>query len=426
MSPVRPLGLFRSICVNAFRCVHLAARKCVLKPSAYTAPDYTVFYHFYTAFCQQETVKTQDYFENTGNNGTRGRFFASKRRKKPGRQKDMKKVFAWMMCLALLLCAIGACAEDDAPTFEALAGLEWSFSSGVGGWSTDLRFAEDGSFSGEYHDSEMGDAAEEYPSGTVYFSDFTGNMSILGKADDYAWTVRVDSLVLDTEPGYEEIDGDIRYVAMEPYGISEGDEMLLYLPGTPVDVLTEDMQFWAHINLMEEKPETLPGWLLYSAKNESGFEGWAVDEDVQLANPWVDMTREELEQASGLTLNVPEGAENVVWRWMEADGLAELEFTLDGDEYCARVQPAALEAGELMNISGIYFEWEHEEAVTVGHCEGSLGIAKTGSEDWVENCLWYDLAPGLMYSLSVSTTDPDGLDLTAVAEMVYAPMQGDA
>ena len=32
-----------------------------------------------------------------------------------------------------------------------------------------------------------------------------------------------------------------------------------------------------------------------------------------------------------------------------------------------------------------------------------------------------------MYSLSVYTTgDPDGLDLTAVAEMVYAPTQGDA
>ena len=31
-----------------------------------------------------------------------------------------------------------------------------------------------------------------------------------------------------------------------------------------------------------------------------------------------------------------------------------------------------------------------------------------------------------MYSLSVSTTELDGLDLVAVAEVVYSPMQGDA
>ena len=40
--------------------------------------------------------------------------------------------------------------------------------------------------------------------------------------------------------------------------------------------------------------------------------------------------------------------------------------------------------------------------------------------------MWYDAAPGLMYSLSVGTTDPDGLDLTAVAEQVYVPMQGES
>ena len=37
---------------------------------------------------------------------------------------------------------------------------------------------------------------------------------------------------------------------------------------------------------------------------------------------------------------------------------------------------------------------------------------------FVELCLWYDVVPGLMYSLSVYTVDPDGLDLTAVAAMV--------
>ncbi|MBO4884597.1 MAG: haloacid dehalogenase-like hydrolase [Clostridia bacterium] len=145
-----------------------------------------------------------------------------------------------------------------------------------------------------------------------------------------------------------------------------------------------------------------------------------------MANPWADMTKDELEQVSGVPFGVPDGAEEVVYRWLESEGLAEMQFTLDGDEYCARVKPAALEAGQLENISGMYYGWENEESVTIGHCEGTIGQYQTGSEEWVELCQWYDLAPGLMYSLSVYTVDPDGLDLTAVAEMVYVPTQGDA
>ena len=165
---------------------------------------------------------------------------------------------------------------------------------------------------------------------------------------------------------------------------------------------------------------------------EALFARYASEEDalayepLTITDPWTDLTEEELTQASGVTFGVPEGAEDVVYRWLESESIAEMQFTLDGDEYCARIKPAALEAGVLENISGMYFAWENEEEVTIGgHCLGTLGLAQTGSEDYTELCQWYDLVPGLMYSLSVYTTDPDGLDLTAVAEMVYVPMQGD-
>jgi|GEM_PF-1431502 len=149
-------------------------------------------------------------------------------------------------------------------------------------------------------------------------------------------------------------------------------------------------------------------------------------EPLSIANPWVDMTAEELEQASGVRLGVPEGAEDIIWRWLADESLAEMQFTLDGDEYCARVKPAALEEGQLENISGMYFAWENEEEVTIGGCHGTIDQAQTGSEEFVELCQWYDIAPGLMYSLSAYTTDVDGLDLVAVAGIVYVPMQGDA
>ena len=155
------------------------------------------------------------------------------------------------------------------------------------------------------------------------------------------------------------------------------------------------------------------------------FDRYAADEDVltyeglEIANPWTEMTREALCKVSGFAFGVPDGAEDVIYHWLESDGLAEMQFTLDGDEYCARAQSVALEDGELMNIAGMYFAWEGEEDVTVGQCHGSLGLAQTGSEEWVELCQWYDAAAERMYALSVYTTDPDGLDLTAVAQMVY-------
>ncbi|MBR3494363.1 MAG: hypothetical protein IKH38_02955 [Clostridia bacterium] len=337
----------------------------------------------------------------------------------------MKKMISWMLCIMLMLTAACACAETAEPFFGTFAGIEWSFSSGVGAWSTDLRILEDGSFAGEFHDSEMGESAETYPNGTVYGCSFTGTMSLAETVDENTWKIRVDTLTMDEGQVPEAIDDGIRYVTTEPYGISAGDEMLLYKPGTPVEALPEELVFWAHVMDQENPPAALETWFLCSAKNESGFVGFAAEPAVGMINPWVDLTAEELLAESGLSFGVPEGAKNVIYRYLPSQGLAEMQFTIDGDEFCARILPVALEEGQLMNISGMYFAWEYEEPVTVGRCPGTIGQAQTGSEDWVELCQWYDLVPGLMYSLSVSTTDLDGLDLTAVAEQVYVPVQGE-
>ena len=332
----------------------------------------------------------------------------------------MKKWIAWMLTLMMILTA-AACAEQADSLFARLEGVEWSFSSGAGGWSTDMRILPDGSFSGEYHDSEMGEFAEDYPNGTIYCCSFTGRMSVAGQEDENTWRIRVDALKVDEGQEGEAIDEGIRFVFAEPYGITEGDEMLLYQPGTPVDGFTDDMKMWAHLLGSEEDAAQLECWFLYSEGNESGFVGFPTESGVGLANPWEDVTAEQLRDASGLTFGVPEGAENVIYRWLGSEKLAEMQFDWEGGEYCARAQAVDLEAGELMEISGMYFDWEHEEDIRVNGCPGTIGQAQTGSEDWVERCLWYDADAGIMYSLSVATTDLDGLDLTAIAERVACP-----
>ena len=339
---------------------------------------------------------------------------------------NMKKALG--ICLALLMTGSIAGAQEATQemTFEQLEGMNWTFSSGAGAWSTDLRIWIDGSFNGEYHDSEMGDAAEEYPNGTVYYASFIGEMSFGEQIDEYSWEIRIDNLRQDETPGQEMIEDDVRYVVCEPYGISEGDVMRLYKPGTPVTEIPEEMRFWAHLPDSEDSSVKLEDWFLCSDKNDSGFVGYPDENWENMGNPWTDMSRDDLEQICGIPFNVPEDAENVLYRWLESESLAEVQFSIGEDDYSFRFQPAALEAGQLMNISGIYYGWENEEPVTIGHCDGTLSLGQADSEDWVELCMWYDVAPGIMYSLSVVTQDPDGLDLTAVAQQVFVPAQGNA
>lgn len=339
----------------------------------------------------------------------------------------MKRAMALVLSLVLFLSSAVTFAEGDNLTFEQMTGLEWSFCSGVGAWSTEIQILADGSFSGLFHDGEHGEVGDGYPDGTIYVCTFSGRMTLPEPVDEYSWRVHVDELTVDEEAGQETIADGVRFVTSDPYGISEGDDMLLYRPGTPVEALSEDMQMWAHLFDLEERPSELETWFLSSEKNDSGFVGYPTEDWPSAANPWEDVTAEQLTEETGLSFGVPEGAEDVVYRLLRSEGMAEMQFTWEECEFCARIQPASLQDGELLNISGMYFAWENEEEVSVGHCRGTIGQAKTGSEEWVELCLWYDAAPGLMYSLSMYTAaDPDGLDLAAVAESVYLPAQGDA
>lgn len=158
------------------------------------------------------------------------------------------------------------CGRKTDTFFTRLDGLEWTFSSGAGGWSTDMRILPDGTFSGEYHDSEMGEATDAYPDGTVYFCSFTGRFSFVEQVDENTWKLHVDDLKPEVPEEKETIEDGMRFVYTEPYGISAGDDMLLYQPGTPVTVLSEDMQMWAHLFDTEDTIHELDSWFLSSER----------------------------------------------------------------------------------------------------------------------------------------------------------------
>lgn len=330
-----------------------------------------------------------------------------------------KPVF--MRLLGILAAAVlmtgFAFAEGNDTFFAQFDGMTWSFCSGAGAWSTDLTILPDGSFSGDFHDSDMGDMGDDYPNGTVYVAGFHGKMSLVDQVNDCIWKIRVNELAADEQSGTVVFQDGCKYVYTDVYGLTAGDEMLLFKPGTPMDSFTEDMHFWAHsIDLTE-----LPFWFFYSEKNSSGFVGLKAEPGASAADPWQSMTAEQLQKAIGIMFRTPDGAEKTAYRWYADDRLAEMQFFRNGGEYTFRAQPVALGQDEMLDISGLYFNWDNQELETVAGFKGLISQAKSDTGETVECVMWYDNTTGIMHSLSVTAPDVDGLDLAAVAEQIVLP-----
>ncbi len=314
--------------------------------------------------------------------------------------------------------AMGACAEE-AFDFGKLSDQTFIFSSGAGAWDTTLEISEDGSFTGDYHDSEMGDMGEDYPLGTVYGCLFHGQLTLGEQISDTAYSVTVESCEPDEGQLEETIEDEIRYVTTDPYGLKEGDQLVLYLPGQKVEELSEELIPWLHLEAETEAAETLEVYALCNEKEGLAFVSFEKMEE--LANPWEETDEAGLLEATGLSLAVPEGAEDVSYMVMASEGLGQMEFTLNGLYYTARIKAAA----EYEDISGLYYEWASEEDCKIDRCEGKILQAPEG-EQTVTACLWFDVAPGIMYSLCTTTDDVEAAQIQTVAEAVFKPMQGEA
>lgn len=163
-------------------------------------------------------------------------------------------------------------AEAMENVFALLEGRTFHFLSGAGGWSTELVILPDGSFTGYFHDSDIGFNDEDYPNGTLYECRFSGSFVQKEKAEEFSYVLKLTSLHLEEEPGVESISNGVRRITEEAYGISGGDEFMLYCPGRLTLDLPEAYLEWVGMALAwEEEPEALPFWGLYNINEETGF-----------------------------------------------------------------------------------------------------------------------------------------------------------
>jgi hypothetical protein len=173
--------------------------------------------------------------------------------------------------------------ESDGEQTSIFAELPESFifSSGVGAWWTGIDLAEDGTFSGQFMDSDMGDRGDGYPNGTVYICSFSGRFSQAEQVDDKTWSMKLESLEQEEASDIVTYEDGVRYITADPYGFDNADQFYIYLPGSALADLPEGFVNWtyAHFYNQEVLPEGYYG--IYNEGGEEGFVG--VKEETQSA-----------------------------------------------------------------------------------------------------------------------------------------------
>ena len=154
-------------------------------------------------------------------------------------------------------------AESEGDIFARFAG-EYTFTSGIGGWGTKMTIRPDGSFSGEYSDSDYvaGDGYEVMKMESVFSGRFTNPKRVNG----FTYSFNIEYIEYENEPGLKEIktlygsertqityttaygldniSGRILAFAPETYKYSLPDKMLSWIePFTEYDGYTPELGY---------------------------------------------------------------------------------------------------------------------------------------------------------------------------------------
>lgn len=160
---------------------------------------------------------------------------------------------------------------------------EFVFTSGAGAWTTTIQVADDGSFTGQYHDWNP-DTGTDYPNGSVYICDFRGRFSAPTKVSEYVYSTTLLSITQDRPTGEVYYQDGCRYLCSDPYGFDDANEFLIILPGGTISDLPDEFRGWSFIN---QEIETMPEGV-YGLYNVSGKEGFtAIDEKSIWLNDYV-------------------------------------------------------------------------------------------------------------------------------------------
>lgn len=144
---------------------------------------------------------------------------------------------------------------------DSLVGKNFSFSSGTGGWGSSLSIGPNGTFSGNYHNSDMGSTGPGYPGGTISESKVSGQFTRPHQVSSTLYEVDMENLQYEKPVGSSEIKENRKYEYSEAYGISKNHRMAIYLPGTPISSMPEELRLYSY-GLIPEDSQTLPVYVI--------------------------------------------------------------------------------------------------------------------------------------------------------------------
>lgn len=144
---------------------------------------------------------------------------------------------------------------------DTLVGKNFVFSSGSGGWGSSLSIGPNGTFSGDYHDSDMGSTGPGYPGGTISESKVSGQFTRPHQVSPTLYEVDIENLQYEKPVGSSEIKENRKYEYSEAYGISKNHRMAIYLPGTPISSMPEELRLYSY-GLIPEDSQTLPVYVI--------------------------------------------------------------------------------------------------------------------------------------------------------------------
>ena len=258
----------------------------------------------------------------------------------------------------------------DTFDFKAFENLEFYFASGAGGWRTLLNIEEDGSFSGEYSDSDMGSTGEGYPNGTYYYCKFNGKFTEAVKVNDYTYSMKIEEISCVNEPETSEIIDGILYYYATPYGMEGAEEVLIYLPGAPVSELPEEYINWVRNDMVDPDAVELPFYGLYNVTEQNGFSSYdtsgRIEDMMTSTEEWALTIRASLEHdtLTQADMNVKamelyenwDASLNTLWSELK-ERLPEDEFNVLLEEqrvWIADKEAAVKEAGKEVEGGSLY------------------------------------------------------------------------
>ena len=132
-------------------------------------------------------------------------------------------------------------------------------------------------------------------------------------------------------------------------------------------------------------------------------------------------TASQILRATGLNVTLaPNNAENITYNAFLVDGLtvAETTFQIDGITYAYRMAGTMELLENFADISGLDEPFEQVAAGNVHWCRAKISFNHGGKG----KILWFDLVPGILYSMSMDSGASDQA-LLKMANSLFEPAQ---